>query len=306
LHFDVAVFTNLSRDHLDLHGDMRSYFEAKKKLFAGLDGKTPRVLVLNADDPQFDELNVIAPSRVITYGLRNPAHIRPQSYQLGWSGTDAQFQTPAGPLPVRSKLMGTPNLYNISAAIGVAIGLGIPPTAVSEGISQLANVPGRFQPVEAGQPFRVIVDYAHTDDALEKILKSAREITAGKLIVVFGCGGERDRTKRPLMGEAAAHWSDFAIVTSDNPRGEDPLSIIREIEDGLKRAGAVSGLRYQIVADRREAIGFALRRAKAEDTVVVAGKGHENYQTIGSKTLPFDDRVVVKELLDELGAGRNH
>jgi UDP-N-acetylmuramoyl-L-alanyl-D-glutamate--2,6-diaminopimelate ligase len=196
-------------------------------------------------------------------------------------------------------------LYNVAAAIGTAVALRIPAGAIVDGINALQDVPGRFQPVNAGQPFRVIVDYAHTDDALEKVLKSAREITEGRLIVVFGCGGDRDQTKRSVMGEVAARASDYAVVTSDNPRSEDPLAIIRQVEDGLVRAGAERGTSYELVPDRRAAILAALRNAAANDTVVVAGKGHEPYQEIGNQTFKFDDRTVVRELLDELRVGRH-
>ena len=297
LHFDVAVFTNLSRDHLDFHAGMRSYFEAKKRLFTGLDGAIPRVLVLNMDDPCFNELRTIAPSHVVSFGMRTAADVYPDA--------DAVFRTPVGALEMHPKLIGRPNMYNISAAIGVAVGLGMPADAICRGVEELASVPGRFEPILAGQPFRVIVDYAHTDDALQNVLKTAREMTAGKVLVVFGCGGERDRTKRPIMGEVAARSSDLAIVTSDNPRGEDPLAIIAEVEAGLQRAGAVLGKDYVVIPDRREAIRHALKSATAPDTVVVAGKGHEPYQVIGNQTLLFDDRVVVRELIDELDVERN-
>jgi UDP-N-acetylmuramoyl-L-alanyl-D-glutamate--2,6-diaminopimelate ligase len=209
------------------------------------------------------------------------------------------FETPIGELTVRTYLMGKANLFNIGAAIGVGVALDIPPDVITRGIEGLRQVPGRFELVHAGQPFRVIVDYAHTDDALEKVLKSARQITSGRLIVVFGCGGERDRTKRPVMGEVAARESDYAIVTSDNPRSEDPTAIIREIEEGMK------GAEYRVEVDRRTAIRLALAEAKEGDTVLIAGKGHETYQTIGTTVHPFDDRAVAKELLHELNIGRN-
>ncbi len=299
LQFEIAVFTNLSRDHLDFHGDMESYFEAKKKLFTGLTGVKPKLMVLNMDDPRYESLRAIDPPRVITYGMQPAAEICPSHYHFGWDGTDATYKTPLGELEVHTSLMGKPNLYNIGASIGVAVGLDIPSGAVQSGLQRLRNVPGRFELVSAGQLFRVIVDYAHTDDALEKVLRSAREITSGRVIVVFGCGGERDRTKRPVMGEVATRESDYAVVTSDNPRGEDAMEIIREIEGGMK------GARYRVVADRREAIRTALGEAQKGDTVVIAGKGHETYQTIGDRSYAFDDRVVARELLDELISGRN-
>jgi UDP-N-acetylmuramoyl-L-alanyl-D-glutamate--2,6-diaminopimelate ligase len=312
MHFDVVVFTNLTRDHLDYHKDMRSYFLAKKRLFTGLGGEVPRVMVLNRDDSQFEELYAIAPSRVISYGLQRASDVRPASFKLGWSGIDAEFQTPAGAFAIHSSLMGKPNLYNISAAIGVATGLGIPPAAIRAGIAQLPVVPGRFENIATTQPFRVVVDYAHTDDALEKVLETAREITTGRVIVVFGCAGERDRTKRPLMGNAAARLSNLAILTSDNPRSEDPMAIIREVEKGMEGiegpAGTKekSGENYRAIADRREAIRYALSSASSGDTVIVAGKGHETYQVIGNQTFDFDDRIVVRELLNELAAGRSY
>jgi UDP-N-acetylmuramoyl-L-alanyl-D-glutamate--2,6-diaminopimelate ligase len=299
LQFEVAVFTNLSRDHLDFHHDMETYFRAKRKLFEGLDRKKPRAMVLNMDDPRYGDLRSIAPSSVISYGMQVASDICPVRHQFGWDATDAMYKTPIGEIEVHTPLIGKPNLFNIGAAIGVGIALGIPADAISRGIRELHHVPGRFESVNAGQVFRVIVDYAHTDDALEKVLKSAREITSGRLIVVFGCGGERDRTKRPLMGEVAARESDYVVVTSDNPRGEDPLAIIKEIEEGMK------GASYRVQPDRREAIRTALAEAREGDTVLIAGKGHETYQTIGTTVHPFDDRTVAKELLYELNAGRN-
>jgi UDP-N-acetylmuramoyl-L-alanyl-D-glutamate--2,6-diaminopimelate ligase len=307
LRFDVAVFTNLTRDHLDLHHDMRSYFLAKKKLFTGLDGTIPRVMVLNRDDPQFEELKAIAPSRVISYGLGADADIVPVRHALApdLSKMEVVYNSPLGQLQLRTGLLGKPNLYNIGAAIGVATGLGVPAEAIRQGVEQLKNVPGRFELVQAGQPFRIVVDYAHTDDALERLLESAREITPGRVLVVFGCGGDRDRTKRPLMGEVAARGSNFVVATSDNPRSEDPLEILREVEPGLTLAGGIEGKTYRLIADRREAIRVVLEMARPGDTVLLAGKGHETYQIIGDENLPFDDRVVAQELLDELATGRN-
>jgi UDP-N-acetylmuramoyl-L-alanyl-D-glutamate--2,6-diaminopimelate ligase len=299
LQFEVAVFTNLSRDHLDFHGDMETYFRAKRKLFEGLNGIKPQIMVLNADDSRYNALRAIDPKRVVSYGMQVASDIHPVRYEFGWEATEALFRTPIGEISVRTPLMGKANLYNIGAAIGVGVGLGLPLDAILRGVREIQCVPGRFETVSSGQPFRVIVDYAHTDDALDKVLKTAREITAGRLIVVFGCGGDRDRTKRPLMGAAAARESDYAIVTSDNPRSEDPIAIIKEIETGMK------GVDYRIEVDRRQAIRAALAEAREGDTVVIAGKGHETYQTIGTISYPFDDRAVARELLHELNAGRN-
>jgi UDP-N-acetylmuramoyl-L-alanyl-D-glutamate--2,6-diaminopimelate ligase len=299
LQFEIAVFTNLSRDHLDFHGDMETYFRAKRKLFEGLNGVIPQVMVLNADDSRYDALRAIDPKRVISYGMQVAADIHPVRYEFGWEATEALFTTPIGELPVRTSLMGKANLYNVGAAIGAGIGLGLQADTILSGIREIQSVPGRFETVSTGQPFRVIIDYAHTDDALDKVLKTAREITVGRLIVVFGCGGDRDRTKRPLMGAVVARESDYAIVTSDNPRSEDPMTIIKEIEEGMK-AG-----HYRIEVDRRQAIRAALAEARKGDTVIIAGKGHEAYQTIGTISYPFDDRAVARELLHELNVGRN-
>jgi UDP-N-acetylmuramoyl-L-alanyl-D-glutamate--2,6-diaminopimelate ligase len=306
LRFEVAAFTNLTRDHLDLHTDMRSYFLAKKRLFTGLDGKPPRVLVLNIDDPQYEELRAVAPAQVLSYGLNPAADVCPlQQTSQTLDRIDVAFKSPVGELQIRTSLLGRPNLYNIGAAIGIGIGFGASAEAIRQGVADLRGVPGRFESVQAGQSFRVFVDYAHTDDALERLLAFAREVTAARLIVVFGCGGDRDRTKRPLMGEIAGRGSDFAIVTSDNPRSEDPAAIAREVELGLLRSGAAEGVRYRVVLDRREAIRQALDMARTGDTVVLAGKGHETYQVIGDRTLPFDDREIARELLNELTARRD-
>ncbi len=299
LQFEVAVFTNLSRDHLDFHGDMESYFQAKRKLFEGVSGTRPRVMVLNTDDARYGDLRSIDPERVISYGMQDAAQIHPIRYQFGWDGTQATYKLFSAEIEIHTSLLGKPNLYNIGAALGAGAALGISRDAMSQAIRDLKSVPGRFEAVIAGQKFRVIVDYAHTDDALQKVLNSAREITPGKLIVVFGCGGDRDRSKRPAMGEVAARGSDFVVVTSDNPRTEDPMAIIAEIEQGLK------GAHYTVIPDRREAIRAALTEAKPDDTVLIAGKGHETYQIIGTTSFPFDDRVVARELLNELVAGRN-
>jgi UDP-N-acetylmuramoyl-L-alanyl-D-glutamate--2,6-diaminopimelate ligase len=305
LRFDTAVFTNLSRDHLDLHGDMRSYFLEKKKLFVGLDGNPPRVAVLNRDDPNFAELAAAGAARVVAYGIENAADVHPKRFRLDAGGIEAEFSTPEGAIEIRSVLSGRTNLYNVGAAVGAALALGLPVEAIGRGIGRLKCVPGRFEPIDRGQDFRAIVDYAHTDDALEKVLRAAREITPGRLIVVFGCGGDRDRSKRPAMGEAAARGADFAVVTADNPRSEGIEAIFDEIRPGFVRAGAASGERYAAIPDRREAIRHALGMACAGDTVVVAGKGHETVQVVGDRTFDFDDRIVTRELIDELIVGRN-
>jgi len=215
-------------------------------------------------------------------------------------GIELRLSTPWGDLDIESHLIGRPNLYNIMAAAAATLSLEIPLHAVRLGIESLSGVPGRLEPVRGGQPYTVIVDYAHSPDALEKLLETVRQLTRGRLIAVFGCGGDRDRGKRPLMGEIATRLSDLVIATSDNPRSEDPAAILAEIESGLKRGAAP----YRLLPDRREAIRAALSQAAAGDAVVIAGKGHESYQVIGAEALPFDDRAVAGELLRELRRAR--
>ncbi len=301
LDFEVAAFTNLTGDHLDFHGGMRAYFEAKKKLFSGLAGRAPRWGVVNRDDDTFEELRDSGPATMLSYGLHSNADIHPHSCRFDERGTDAGFETPRGRLRIRSSLLGRPNLYNLALALGIGIALEVPTESIIAGVEALRCVPGRFELIDCGQPFRVIVDYAHTDHALENLLDAARQITPSRLIVVFGCGGDRDRTKRSRMGAVAGRLSDFVVVTSDNPRSEDPAEVIRMVEDGLRDGGS----RWVSHVDRRDAIRAAIEMARDEDTVVIAGKGHEDYQLIGDARIPFDDRVIAREFLDELNARRD-
>ncbi len=293
LPFAVAVFTNLTRDHLDFHRDMESYFAAKKKLFTGAGAPPPGAVVLNADDPRSAEL--VPPRRdsprVVWYGLEKPADVRPE-------GADA-IRTPAGQVRNRSRLVGRPNAYNVLAATAAAVALGIAPEAIEQGLAALESVPGRFERVEAGQPFPVIVDYAHTDDALRNVLAAARSLNPRQVITVFGCGGDRDRAKRPLMGEAAAEASELVIITSDNPRSEDPLRIIEDALPGVRKVGRP----FHVEPDRAQAIEMALEEARREagSLVLIAGKGHETYQVIGNERRPFDDRQVAREALRKMG-----
>lgn len=302
LDFEVAAFTNLTGDHLDFHGGMGAYFGSKKKMFSGLAGRVPRWGVINRDDDTFEELRDSGPDRILSYGLNSNADIHPNSLNFDELGFDAEFKTPRGLLRIRSSLMGKPNLYNLAAAVGIGVALAVPTESIIAGVQALQSVPGRFELIDCGQPFRVIVDYAHTDDALENVLGAAREITRGKLVVVFGCGGDRDHTKRSRMGAVAGRLSDFVVITSDNPRREDPAEVIRMVEDGLREAGS----RWVSHVDRHDAIRAAIEMASDQDTVVIAGKGHEDYQVIGDARIPFDDRVVARELLDELNARRNN
>lgn len=299
LAFDVVAFTNLSREHLDFHGGIEDYFGVKQRLFQGLQGVPPPVAVLNRDDAFFDVLSESGNPTCLSFGMTSDADIFPKEFSLSRDGFTARFETPRGEINVRSALIGRLNLSNVAAAVGIGLALDLPTESIIDGVAALRSVPGRFEFVDHGQSFRVIVDYAHTDDALEKVLTAAREITEGNLILVFGAGGDRDSSKRQTMGAVAASNSDFAVLTSDNPRSEDPLGIIRMIEKGFT---SNKGHAYTSVPDRREAIRIAIERAGNEDTVVIAGKGHERHQVVGDVRLPFDDRVVAGELLDELNA----
>ena len=303
LIFDVAVFTNLTRDHLDYHQTMEKYFAAKRLLFDGTMYPAPRVAVVNAHDARAEALAEAAHkagAEVRTYGI-GAGDWRAASYTLTPGGAVIDLVTPAGAARVTSNLAGPVNVLNLLAALTAAHGRGIPFAQLVESVPQLKPVPGRFQPVDAGQPFTVIVDYAHTDDALRNLIALARQMTAhgdGRVITLFGCGGDRDRTKRPKMGQAAGAGSDFVVATSDNPRSEDPLAILAEIEPGLNP----SGVRYIIEPDRAKAIHAALAEARAGDVVLLAGKGHEKEQILAGRTIPFDDAQVALSALAELGS----
>lgn len=302
--FDVAVFTNLTCDHLDYHGTMERYFAAKRLLFDGTVYPAPRVAVINAHDPRAEELAVSARkagAEVRTYGIGR-GDWRAASYTLTPSGATLHLQTPAGAAQLHSHLAGEVNILNLLAAFTAAHARGVGFDELAAAVPALKPVPGRFQPVASGQPFTVIVDYAHTDDALRNLTALARQMTATagtRVITLFGCGGDRDRTKRPKMGLAAGQGSDFVVATSDNPRSEDPCAILAEIEPGLKASGA----RYVIEPDRRAAIRLALEAATAGDVVLIAGKGHEKEQILADRTLPFDDAEIALSTLAQLGYG---
>jgi UDP-N-acetylmuramoyl-L-alanyl-D-glutamate--2,6-diaminopimelate ligase len=295
--FAAAVFTNLTRDHLDYHDTMEEYFRAKRRLFEGLGTPPPEVAVINVDDSYGERLLELSLPRIITYGTRAEAMVRAKRFVADASGIKAQLVTPEGPLEIDSKLTGRPNLMNVLAAVATAQALGISRNAIQAGINALRLVPGRFERIEAGQRFLVLVDYAHTDDALRNALATARELTRGRLTVVFGCGGDRDRSKRPLMGEAAGSLADFIVLTSDNPRSEDPLTIMNDALVGLQRTGKP----YALEVDRAEAIRRALEQGREGDAVIIAGKGHETYQIFKDRTVPFDDREVARQALEGLG-----
>jgi UDP-N-acetylmuramoyl-L-alanyl-D-glutamate--2,6-diaminopimelate ligase len=300
--FDVAVFTNLTRDHLDYHKTMDEYFAAKRILFEGCGATPPRVSVINADDEYGRELIKFCKRRgseVITYGI-SKADFHSARLEITPRGTCFQMISPDDEIPVNSQLIGRVNVYNILAAGAAAYARGCSTETIASGIARLARVPGRFERVDCGQPFTVVVDYAHTDDALRNLTSLAREFvkpTGGRVITLFGCGGDRDRKKRPLMGEAAGRASDFVVLTSDNPRSEDPLAIINDAVVGLQRTGT----KYVVEAERRPAIQIAIEQARPGDIVLLAGKGHEKEQVLASGPVPFDDVQVAAEVLRELG-----
>ncbi|HXG04967.1 MAG TPA: UDP-N-acetylmuramoyl-L-alanyl-D-glutamate--2,6-diaminopimelate ligase [Candidatus Binatia bacterium] len=295
--FDVAVFTNLTQDHLDFHRTFDQYRAAKRHLFELLaaSDKPRRAAVVNADDPAGIEMVRGLDVPVLTFGLGEGAAVRAVEHESTLDGIRLTADTPRGRLALRSPLIGQHNVMNLLAAVGAGLGLGLEPDAIASALSRVGAVPGRFEQVRAGQPFLVVVDYAHTPDALERVLTTARRLTRGRLAVVFGCGGDRDRGKRPIMGEIAARLADRVWVTSDNPRSEPPAAIIAEVLAGVERAGGRARAASEV--DRRRAIAAALGWARKGDTVVIAGKGHETYQIVGDRVVPFDDRAVAREIL---------
>jgi len=296
-HFAVAIFTNLTRDHLDYHKTFEEYFAAKRLLFEGTGAGAPDAGVVNTDDPYGAQLAGLA-RRTLTYGLKNGADLTAKKFALSFDGLEFTAQTPAGNIEVRSPLVGRINVYNILAAIGAGIALEIPNAKIEQGIAKLELVPGRFQRIDEGQPFLVVVDYAHTDDALRNLIATARDLSAsGRIITVFGAGGERDRTKRPLMGEAAGTLSDVVVLTSDNPRSEDPLRIINDVVVGLQKVDA----KYLVEPDRERALEMAIEEARPGDIVLLAGKGHETYQVLRNGTVEFDDREKARLILRKKG-----
>lgn len=294
--FKVGIFTNLTRDHLDFHGDMETYFQAKRKLFTDYlrpDGRA----VINADDDRASDLVAASRAPVWTYGIDRPADFKADSITLSLEGTAFRIISPVGSFDVKSPLVGRFNVENLLAAFAAAVALGVDVPTALRGLSSVLGVPGRLERVPGAPGITVIVDYAHTDDALKNLLETVRELRPSRLITVFGCGGDRDRTKRPLMGAVASRLSDVVIVTSDNPRSEPPEAILEEIQRGMN--GGRKAERHAIV-DRREAIARALEMARPGDAVVIAGKGHETYQVLRDRTIPFDDRQVARDVLSRL------
>lgn len=292
ISFDVAVFTNLSGEHLDYHPTMEDYFNAKKKLFV-LNSKK-RIAVVNEDDPWGKRLIPDLPMSTITFGLEPTALVRAERFKLNGTGIEGTIKFPGGQISIASTLSGRYNLYNLLAAFAVALALGVPPSVIKDGIAALKQVPGRFEKIENDRGLNLYVDYAHTDSALRSLLETVKDLRPSRILLVFGCGGDRDRTKRERMGEVAGLFSDWTFVTSDNPRSEDPLAIIHEIEKGLVKAGTK---KYSLLPDRREAIREALSFARKGDYILFAGKGHENTQELKDGIVPFNDGDVVREIL---------
>ena len=297
LSFHTTVFTNLTRDHLDYHGTMEAYFEAKQRLFDGAGGPPPQGAVINADDPHGHKIHTATSTRRLTYGLKSNADLRAVHVESGFDGVDFRVAYHGHETRLRSPLVGQINVYNLLAAFGAGISLGLEPEQAAQGLAQLTAVPGRFERIDEGQPFLVVVDYAHTDDALRNVILSARALKPKRVITLFGCGGDRDRAKRPLMGLAAAEASDFVVLTSDNPRSEDPLAIMNDALVGIRRVDVP----HVVEPDRQAAIRRALKEAREGDIVILAGKGHETYQVLKDKTIDFDDRAVAREVLKGYG-----
>jgi UDP-N-acetylmuramoyl-L-alanyl-D-glutamate--2,6-diaminopimelate ligase len=301
LPFDVAIFTNLTRDHLDFHGTMENYFAAKRKLFDGSLLNPPRVAVVNIEDAHGAQLALVAReagSEIFSYGL-GVGEFRAEDIQMAANGMRFTLQTPTGTTPIQARLTGKVNVYNLLAASAAACARGLSLEKIRAGIASLACVPGRFQAIDTGQDFTVVVDYAHTDDALRNLTALAREFvtdTGGKVITLFGCGGDRDKTKRPLMGRAAGEGSDFVVLTSDNPRSEDPEAILRDALPGLE----ATGVQFVTEADRYRAIHLALEAARPGDIILIAGKGHEKTQILKNGAIPFDDAEIATAALREM------
>jgi len=304
--FGAAIFTNLTRDHLDYHGDMEAYFAAKQRLFDMLPPEAPSAI--NIDDPRGERLAERV-GRPVTFALDREADVWPTSLRLDLAGIDAELRTPAGPMRLRTRLPGRPNAYNALGVVAACVGLEMPLAMIAEGLSNVPAVPGRFELVSRVQDdISVIVDYAHTDDALKNLLETARALAPQRVVTVFGCGGDRDRSKRPLMGAVAGRLSDLVILTSDNPRSEEPAAIIEDIKRGLvqperptthagQAVAAVQTTPWLAIVDREDAISRAVVDARAGDLVLIAGKGHESTQTIGDRVLPFEDRAVARAAL---------
>ena len=300
MHFVAAIWTNLTRDHLDFHGDMDHYFAAKCELFEGQQATPPAVAAINFDDAYGRRVPVHPASKLWSFALNPnspPTTVRAINIRSGFDGVSFDLVTPLGTQEIHSRMLGDVNVSNILAAASATLGHGIPLEAVRQGILNCHSVPGRFERVDSGQPFLTIVDYSHTDDAIRNAIRVARALKPSRVITLFGCGGDRDRAKRPLMGAAAAEASDYVVLTSDNPRTEDPISIMNDALVGLRRFDTP----HTIEPDREKAIHKAIALARPGDILILAGKGHEDYQIVGKTKFPFDDRVVARRALAALG-----
>ncbi|MFN7171000.1 MAG: UDP-N-acetylmuramoyl-L-alanyl-D-glutamate--2,6-diaminopimelate ligase, partial [Candidatus Omnitrophota bacterium] len=293
IDFHAGIFTNLGMDHLDYHKTLENYFNAKAKLFTKLNSSS--WAVVNIDDQWGKEMLIRTSAKTVTYGINKPADVEARRIHLHCEGSQFLVNTPYGEIEIVTPLLGIHNIYNILASISLGIAEKIPLEIIKSGIENISCVRGRLEPVDAGQPFKVFVDYAHTDSALKNVISSLKVLFRGRIIVVFGCGGDRCREKRPVMGKIASELADYVILTTDNPRSEEPEAIIRTIEKGFLRGFD----RYQVILDRYAAIKEALSMAGEDDVVLIAGKGHEPYQIFKNVTVPFDDRIVVREILLE-------
>ncbi|MDR4493925.1 MAG: UDP-N-acetylmuramoyl-L-alanyl-D-glutamate--2,6-diaminopimelate ligase [Nitrospirales bacterium] len=299
--FDIVVFTNLTQDHLDYHSTFEQYFLAKQRLFTEFVGNTqktrPKRAVINHDDPAAAELLKACRIPVWTFGIHQSGDIQAEHIQLSMNGTTFSVKTPCGLLHIHSQLVGEHNVSNMLAAIGIGLAMGLAPEVLERQLASVTNVPGRFERIQEGQPFTVVVDYAHTEDALARLLAAAKVIKQGRVITVFGCGGDRDPGKRPKMGSVAVRESDVVFLTSDNPRTENPDVILQQIEQGIRALPVQDRCPYEVIPDRAQAIKRAIEVAKPGDFVLIAGKGHEDYQIVGTEKIHFDDREVAREVI---------
>jgi UDP-N-acetylmuramoyl-L-alanyl-D-glutamate--2,6-diaminopimelate ligase len=299
--FDIVVFTNLTQDHLDFHQTMEDYFQSKLHLFTdyvagGQKSGSKRALV-NADDPWSSFILQQCPIPIWTFGIYSKADIQAEAIQLGMNGTQFVVTSPLGRMTITSQLVGEHNVSNMLAAIGIGLEMGMTPVRIEQALESVSNVPGRFERIQEGQDFTVVVDYAHTDDALQRLLDAAQTVKQGRIITVFGCGGDRDRGKRSKMGQVAVKNSDLVFVTSDNPRTEDPQAILCDIEKGIEALPPEEQCPYQTISDRAEAIQSAIQAATSGDLVLIAGKGHEDYQILGTQKVHFDDREEARKAI---------
>ena len=304
VEYDVGIFTNLTSDHLDFHGTREQYLLDKSRLFEMLgrsfDKGIPKVSILNVDDGAFESLRILSSGDLLTYGITKPADVRAKILCLTGSGSQISVSTPTGEFELELKLAGAFNVYNALAAVTLGISQGIGLEVIKQSLEEVAGVPGRMEAIDCGQPFTVIVDYAHTPESLNKVLDVLRPLSSGKLVVVFGCAGERDKSKRPVMGEIAGKKADFVVLANEDPRFEDAEAILDQIEIGLEKVGRIHQRDYLKIPDRREAIRAAFLQAQPGDLVLLAGKGHEGCIIMGDNKIPWDERVAARELLGDL------